>query len=169
MKRKLSFLLFILLMVGSIAYGQEDKFKAFYLYNFTRYIEWPNETSQGDFKIGVVGDENFRNIADGVLSTKTVGSKPIVVKKCNLQDEIKDCHIVYIPESQKSKINEILAAIAGENILVITEAGNMTQKGSAINFIVKNGKLAFEIKKDNISKYGLSLDSRLLDLGIEVI
>ena len=53
--RKSTFLILVLVAACLTAKAQDEKFKALFMYNFTKYIEWPQSKQTGDFVIGVVG------------------------------------------------------------------------------------------------------------------
>jgi hypothetical protein len=52
--------------------AQDEKFKAIFIYNFTKYINWP--ASEGDFVINVLGDEAITREMGEIATKKTVGN-----------------------------------------------------------------------------------------------
>jgi hypothetical protein len=52
--------------------------------------------------------------------------------------------------------------------LTISEAPNLAEKGSAINFVILNNKLKFEINRNSIYKAGIKISAQLLKLAIIV-
>jgi len=51
---------------------------------------------------------------------------------------------------------------------VITEAPGLASKGSGINFVMKDGKMLFELNKGKIEKNGLKINSKLIALAVLV-
>src|SRR5690242_2463176 len=97
MKLKTAFLAFIVLT--SQAFAQErpvHEIHAAMLYNFIKYIQWPNETDPGEFVVGVIGDENVFNTLKAWYDGKPKGSKKYVVKKLDNAQEASDCQVVYV-------------------------------------------------------------------------
>jgi hypothetical protein len=147
--------------VSSMA--QDEKFKAIFIYNFTKYINWP--ASDGDFVINILGDDNIIKELANIATKKTVGNSNIIVKKILGPQEINVCHILYIAGGKSDFLSEIFQIAKKKNILVITEKSNSCRSGACINFLSKDGKLTFEISKTNIELCGLEVSSNLLNLG----
>ncbi len=148
-------------------FSQDEKFKALFIYNFTKYIEWPSIPSN-DFKIAVLGNTTLLKELEGVALKMKVGQHPIVVTSANTSADINDCQIVFISQNKIAQLTNTVTLAKIKNILVITDSPNSSEHGSAINFVSKNGSLKFEISKSNIESEGLKVNSSLLLLGIEV-
>ena len=148
------------------AFGQNEKFKALFIYNFTKYIEWPSKGSQ-HFVIMVLGDSPIVNELNTIAQVKKVGSSAISVKKVQSVGEVTDCQIVYVSNSKSRLAPDVIARLQGKNVLVITDE-LIGKSGFGINFVVKDGKQAFEVSKGSIENNGLKINSGLLALGISV-
>jgi hypothetical protein len=144
--------------------AQDEKFKAIFIYNFTKYINWP--ASEGDFVINVLGDDAITREIEEIATKKTVGNAKIKISKILVPSDIKDCNILYVAAGKTDLLIEIFLIAKKNNILVITEKANSCKNGSCINFISKDGKLTFEISKANIDVCGLEVSSDLLKLGL---
>lgn len=65
----------------------EYQVKAVYLYNFTKFIEWPEEAFEGvdvHFIIGVMGDDSFSNIIEETINGRTINGRQLMVKLINV-------------------------------------------------------------------------------------
>jgi hypothetical protein len=49
--------------------------------------------------------------------------------------------------------------------LVITEKDGLIDAGSGINFVIRNNVIKFELKRNNIQKYGLKVGEALSNLA----
>ncbi len=144
------------------------KVKAVFLYNFTKYIEWPQSYKSGNFIIGVVSDENFAKEIDVFFSPKSIGSQRFEIKHFAKPSEITQSHMIYISPNYSGNINEVLSKIKGKSTLLITEKSGMAKQGAAINFTVIDNKQKFELNKGNAEKYDLKVSSSLSNLAIKV-
>jgi hypothetical protein len=160
---KLSLCLVIVLSVNLPAKTQDEKLKAIFVYNFTKYVNWPNKS--GNFIITVIGKSSISAEIISIASKKMVGNSPIEVKVVNAPEEFTESHIVYIPASKTSALAVIKQKSADHHYLIITEKPDACRSGSCINFVSKDGKLSFEISKINLESYGLEVSSDLLKLG----
>jgi hypothetical protein len=154
--------LFIQGLVSS-AKAQDEKFKAIFVYNFTKHINWP--VSEGDFMILVLGSGNIVGEIEQIALKKTVGNQPIKINRINSPGEINRGHILYITSSKNEMLPDAFALAKKKNILLVTEKSNACRGGSGINFVIQGGKLGFEISKSNIESCGLGVSSDLLKLG----
>ncbi|MFD0997999.1 YfiR family protein [Ohtaekwangia kribbensis] len=167
MKRSLVILLFLLIQIAG--YSQTHKFQSVFIYSFTRYIQWPDAYNQGDFEILVLGDTPILDELKNMAQTKKVnGDRTIKVTKINNVNDIKKCNILYVPSNKSSQIDNILTKVNALSILIVTEEPGLGVKGSNINFIVKDGKLAFELNQAAITKKNLRISNELSRLAIMI-
>ncbi len=146
-----------------------SKIKATFIYNFTKYIAWPDKYKEGNFVIGVVGTTSFYNDLTALLSTKTVGSQKFEIKSYSSVDAVTGtCHILFIPAENSSVLPDVIKKMKGKSTLIITEKSGLAKQGSAINFIVDNNKQRFEMNRTNIEKYSLKVSTTLTALAIAV-
>ena len=94
-------LLFFLSINTSI--GQKEKFKSLFIYNFTKYIKWPDTYNAGKFVIGVFGDSQIIESITAMANSKKMTGNGVVfeVKVYTTVDEIDDCNILYISENNQ--------------------------------------------------------------------
>jgi hypothetical protein len=145
----------------------QAKYQALYVYNFTRYIEWPSNGSQ-EFTIGVLGKSNVFNELIGVTNGKLVGSRNIVIKKYTSANEIGACQILFVSGEASSLLSSFASTLQNKNTLIITERAGLINKGSGINFISDDGKQKFELSKSNLNRSGLKVNNQLLDMAVYV-
>src|SRR5215217_749677 len=98
-----------LLVLSSAAAAQrpqgEDALKAAYLYNFTKFIEWPASAFSGTtapFTVCVLADDRFRREVEGILRGEKVGERPIEVTP-SAPDDLKLCHLVYFSRTEAER------------------------------------------------------------------
>jgi predicted GTPase len=115
----------------------------------------------------VLGDSPIVNELNTIAQVKKVGSSAISVKKVQSVGEVTDCQIVYVSNSKSRLAPDVIARLQGKNVLIITDE-LIGKSGFGINFVVKDGKQAFEVSKGSIENNGLKINSGLLALGISV-
>lgn len=167
-KSTISFAVLLMILFSSASlYAQNEKFKALYIYNFLKYIEWPESYKSGDIVIGVVGSSSIIKELETIASAQKVGNQNLKIKLFTGSDDIDDCHLLYIPPSKGSAIPQIITKMATHNTLLVSDTKGGIQLGTAINFIMDGDKLKFEICKSHIEKKGLKVGGALLNLGIQ--
>jgi hypothetical protein len=164
MKKTLVLLLFVLSFLTS--HAQNYKLHSLFIFSFTRYVQWPESHNQGDFEIVVLGDTPLTDELKTMAQAKKVGDRPIKISKINSIGELKKCNILFIPASKSAMIAEVLGKVSAQPVLIVTEETGMGAKGSNINFITKDGKLAFELNQNTLTKQNLKVSNELSRLAI---
>jgi hypothetical protein len=174
MMKRLLFLLF-LFANSSLHHGyaqakseaEEYALKAAFVYNFTRYIEWTSSNDGDEFVIGVIGYSPLIRHLQAIAVSKSVNGKKIVVKQYYTPEEIKSCHILFIPNQINYSISSILK-YTSRGTLTISEEEGYASRGTALNFVVVDNKLKFESNLRAMDAAGLKASSELLRLAIVV-
>lgn len=150
-------------------FSQDYKLHPVYIYSFTKYVIWPDSYKEGDFKILVLGDSPIvKELESMAKAKKTPDNRTIVVTRIGSPSEIQKCNVLFIPVSKSKMLPEIMAKVGDQSILVVTEEEGLGLKGSNINFVVKEGKLAFELNQSTLMKQNLKAASELSRLAIQI-
>jgi hypothetical protein len=166
--KKLLLLLGFYMLGMHVCHAQSEKFKALFMYNFTKYIEWPATVRQGDFIIAVLGNSPMTKELEIIAGKQKVGAQNILVKTFNSIDDINYCHILYVPTSKSSSIAQIIEKLSGKSILIITDKEGLATQGACINYVSDGDRIKYELNKKNIEKRGMIVNSALVTLGILV-
>jgi hypothetical protein len=166
-RRMIITMLFFLFLSSSVN-AQNEKFKALFLYNFIKNVEWPQTYKQGDLIIGVMGNSPIIKELETITSSQRAGNQAMKVKVFSNPEEISGCHLVYIAPNKGSTIPQIASKTGSTATLIISDSKGGIQQGSAINFLMDGDKLKFEISKQHIELRGLKVSASLLNLGVAV-
>jgi hypothetical protein len=161
-------LVFLLLHFVSILVAQKETnyvVQSNIIYRFTKYIDWPAASKQGDFNIGVIGDSPMYEELKKSIEGKMVGNQKIIIKKISSSSVMFDCQILFVSDDAVKNIKKIAGKTAHEPVLLVSETEGMAQKGSCINFVIVSDRLKLEINQNNIEQRELSIASELLQLG----
>lgn len=167
--RKIMFcILTIIFMVSTSIMAQDKKFHSVFIYNFTKYIEWPSNYTNGEFIIGVLGNSDITANLEQMANIKTVGNQKMVVKVFNSVDEIGKCNMLFIPINQSDQIDNVKSRLLNSATLIISEKNGLGKRGSGINFIVENGRWRFELNRSVVENQNLKVSSELDKLAIVI-
>ncbi len=136
------------------------------VYNFIKYVQWPDEGNAGDFVVGVYGDDNIFNTLKQWYDGKPKGSKKYVIRKLSSVAESADCQVIYIGKSKNRDFDSVKNSIDGKSVLTVTDGNGMGQKGSCINFKVIDGKLKFELNQGVVTSSNLKVSTQLSSMAI---
>jgi hypothetical protein len=136
------------------------------IYNFLKYIHWPNDAEGGEFILGVIGEDDVYKTLKNYYDGKPKGSKKYNIKKFSSAEEASSCNVIYIGKNKSAQFETIKSLVAGKPILTITDSYNLGKKGSCINFKVIDGKLKFEMNQASITASTLKVSSQLSSMAI---
>jgi len=159
--------LFLIFSFTSVK-AQKEKYQSLFIYNFSKYVKWPDGDQSGDFVIGVLGKSPITNTLEAMAVSKKVNGSSIIVKQYTDPSEIQGCHILYVSEAESGKIAKIVAATSGKSILIVSDKPGMAKKGAVINFVENKGKIKFELNQNYAESRGLKVSGSLISLAILV-
>ena len=137
-------------------FDANSKIKAVFLYNYTRYFEWPDKKKVDNFIIYVVGkNENLIMELKTLASKKKVGNQEIEIKNSTTFDPAITSHIIYFTPEAAKPLGEAASKNKGKGTLVVAETPGGCKSGASINFIAIENKLKFEYNKNAAVKAGL--------------
>src|SRR6266542_4356809 len=84
----------------SNTYGQQEKYYAAFVYQFTKYINWPNTLPV--FIISTVGISPVSAALQEITKEKKVGSSATLFVEWKTPNEIGASNVLLIPDNQKS-------------------------------------------------------------------
>ncbi len=158
----------LLFVIHNVANAQDDKFKALFIYNFTKYMEWPEAKRSGDFKIGVLGNSPITDELKAFTAKKSVGQQKIVVEEIMAIADCPKYHIVFVPAKASANVSEITQNVTNKGVLVVTDKPGMAAALSGINFVKDDGQQTFEISVKHMREQGVNAGKSFLSLGIAV-
>ncbi len=162
-------ILFFLLLLPTLSFGQVEKYKSVFTLNFIRYIGWSEDAKQGDFVIGVIKNKRVAEWLTNQSAGKKFGYQNVVVKEFKSVEELSDCQVIFVGSLVNfSRYAEEIKRKVGKNTLIITESEGATKYGSVINFVIRENNLKFEISNTNAAAAGLSISSKLENMAAAI-
>ena len=145
----------------------EYQVKTAFLYNFSRFVTWPQATRQHrpEFTLCVTGSDPFGPELDR-LAGKAVQDKTLVVRRLSSLAMIDDCQLVYIGDDAAH--SEILLLLGKQPVLTVSDAAGFIEEGGIIQFMLIQDKVRFRINVGAANAAGLNISSKLLSLADSV-
>ena len=159
-------LVFLLLSNGINAGAQDYKFHSIFMYNFTKYIQWPSSYQSGEFVIGVLGSSTIVEQLTNMAKVKSAGAQQFEIRIFSDASEVSDCHILFIPEEMSYSFNKVTKKLNGKPTLIISEQAGLADAGSHINFVQVEGKWKFELNQSAAESANLKVSNELSRLAI---
>lgn len=165
-------LIFLFANGATVIRAEEDStgeylVKAAFLYNFAKFVEWPDEafSSPGDpIVLCILGDDPF-DAAIETISGKFIRGRKLKIEVISKIDKIEKCHILFICRSEKGRLKRFLDIAKKSGILTVADMKDFAGQGGIINFVKSGNKIKFEINVDAARDAGLKISSKLLKLA----
>jgi hypothetical protein len=165
----------VLLVIAFPVWAQFSEYavKAAYLFNFTKFVEWPDGTfdsTTSPIIIGVLGEDPFGGDLDRTIAGKSVNGLSIRIKRFGVFDEnrifqFQKCQILFISYSEKDNIKGILEAMQGTNVLTVSEIEKFPLLGGMVLFDQEGERITLAINIEAAQKEKLKISSRLLQVA----
>jgi len=141
--------------------------KAAFLYNFTKFVEWPEEALKGSDSliICVFGENPFGNSLETTVEGNTAQSKPIKIIYSTDVSDIPNCHMLFITKRNKQHSDAVLMAVVDLPVLTVSDLPGFASDGGMIGFYFDNNRIRFEVNRQAANDLGLSFSSRLLKIA----
>jgi hypothetical protein len=150
---------------------EEYQAKAAFMYNFTKFIEWEDNSlnNASTFNICILGDSPIMNPLNDLAANKKIHNKKINITKYSDAGDIKTCHMLFIPEHiSPENLKRSLQAPSVQNALIVSEQKGDLDLGSAINFLIVNNKIKFEVNLNSLNRNNIKASSQLLKLALNI-
>lgn len=156
--------LLLVATLGAAAPG-EYQVKAVFLFNFSRFIEWPREafpSANAPFVVGIFGHDPFGRELDQVVKGEAVDGHPLVIKRVQSAAEAAACQILFIHQSEDKRLAEAVAAVASHSTLTVSDVPGSTQRGVMIRLVTQEGRIRMRIDAEAARAARLTISSNLL-------
>jgi hypothetical protein len=70
-----------------------------------------------------------------------------------------------VPFVRTKQLTEVIATLGSKSTLIITEKTGALGEGAAINFVILDDRMKFELKPENANKYGIKFSAKLQEMS----
>ncbi len=146
----------------------EYKIKAGYLFNFAKFVEWP-ETVLPETKsviiIGVLDHAEALPIIQQVLAGKSVNGHPLQVKSISSAAPEAGCHILFVTRAAGKSPEEIRAALGQAATLLVGETERFAEKGGMFGLVHEEESVRLTVNLEAVARAGLRVSARLASVA----
>jgi hypothetical protein len=151
---------------------REHELKAAFVYNFTKFVEWPSGSFPGTnapFVVAVAGHSPCTAELEKIAKERKINGRQMIIKKVVTFDAAQDAQALFVSVSEDSRSRDWLAAVRGRSVLTIGESELFCKQGGVINFLLEGEKIRFEINMDQAEASGLKVSAQLQKLARKVL
>jgi uncharacterized protein DUF4154 len=147
----------------------EYEVKAAFLYNFTRFVEWPPEAfpdANAPLTLCVVGKDPFGEVLDDVVRDETVGGRRLAVVRPGPGDDLAHCQLLFVSRSEHPRLGALLRRLQGKSVFTVGEEEGFLEAGGILRFVRAGRSVRFEINQAAAERAPLKISSKLMRLGV---
>jgi YfiR/HmsC-like len=157
---------------ASAQQANEYLVKAAFIYNFAKFTTWPDSAfadPAAPVTLCIVGKHDFGD-AFNTVQGKSVGGRSVIVRYLNTFRNKDQCQVVYVAESERSRLTRILTASRSAHALTVSEIDGFAERCGMIRMVRDgNDRISFEINPKAAEEAGLKFSSRLLNLARRLV
>ncbi len=149
----------------------EDRVKAAFLYKFCYYITWPDDafdSPSSPIEIAVIGDDNIAQELQRVTQGRDIAGRPLTIKAYSFDTLPEQIHLLFIGRNTAPNNSDWLNMIRHRPMLIVSDKVNGLDQGSAINFLIDNQRVRFDISLTSLKSHQLEVGSQLLSVARDV-
>jgi hypothetical protein len=161
-------LLFCGLARAQVGRASEYEVKAAFLFNFTKFVEWPDSSfsdAQAPIVIGIIGDDPFGDSLTRIVAGQKAQGRTIAIIKYRREDDLRRSHVVFISASERPHSAEILAALRGASVLTVSDIDGFAETGGMMQFVMQENRVHFIVNLDAATQSKLRVSAKLLALA----
>ncbi len=76
--------------------------------------------------------------------------------------EVGRCHVLFVSASETSRLNEILGAVSGRNIVTVGETEGFIDRGGMISLVADHNRVRLLVNPNTLRAARLEVSSKLL-------
>jgi hypothetical protein len=142
----------------------EVSVQAAYLYQFTRFVEWPQTESTAPIVVCVVGRDPFGEALEQSIEGKRAGKRSVVVRRLAGAQGVSQCSIAFTHDGESSP-GALRERAAGAPVLLVGDSPDFARRGGMIGFYREADRVRFEVNAEAAEAVGLRISSRLLGVS----
>lgn len=143
--------------------------EAAYLYNFGKFVRWPDDPSHGPMLICVAGKDPFAQTVAHLVTGERLNDRLLQVRNPDRADAVQGCSILFVGAGQRAQLDSYLAAASGKPILTVGDSPDFLARGGIVQFVFEENHVRFAVNLNAANRNGLSLSSQLLKVAVSIV
>lgn len=152
---------------GEPARPNEDQVKAAFLYNFTKFIEWPDTAfalPESPFVIGVYGRPALVRELEKLVRGRAINGRLFVIKPLRSAAEASTTQLVFLGPDE-SVAAEVCRRVSGRPVLVVGDSETALRLGATIGFFFEGENLRFALRLEPAESAQLRISAQVQKLA----
>ncbi len=163
-----------LLLAGSPARAEpnahEYEVKAAFVYNFAKFVDWPEQCfadAGSPIVIGVFGASPIGPELEKAVAGRKINGRPLVIRPVANAAAAKATQLLFVGAADEARLGDLHDALPW-GVLTVGESEGFYQRGGMIVFQPEADRLRFEINVAAARQAGLKVSAQLQKLAKSV-
>jgi hypothetical protein len=160
--------LFLSVLAAQSNKSREYAVKAAMLFNFTKFVEWPEsafDNPQASIVFGIIGDQRLGFDLQRMASGEKVQGRSIVIRNMRFGDDLRGCHILLVGASERQHTAQILAGLQAVHVLTVSEIDGFADAGGAVEIVMEGDQARFVVNLDVARQRNLRVSAKVLAMA----
>src|SRR5690348_14471559 len=158
----------VLTLLGAVVHASsqtqdERAVRTAYIFQLTRYVDWPTETKQ--LTVGVLASRETSEFLQKILDGKTTNSRSLRVMISPTDDELQACSILYMEDAQAKKYLAELNRVGANKVLTVGESPDFLRDGGIVALVRTGDKVQIQLNLEAAQRSGIKLNPHLFDVA----
>jgi hypothetical protein len=161
-------LLFCGIAAAQSGQPSEYEVKGAFLFNFTKFVEWPDSAFDGPqapIVIGIIGDDPFGDSLLRIVAGQKAQGRSILVMKYRRGDDLRRSQVLFVSASERQHSAEILAGLQDASVLTVSDIDGFAEAGGMMQFVMQENRVHFIVNLDAATQSKLRVSAKLLALA----
>jgi hypothetical protein len=147
----------------------DARVKAAFLFKFCGYIDWKGAGDKSKpLVIGVMGNDDVAAELAAIVPGRNVNGRPVAARRLKPSDPLDGIGMLFIGAGTDSPAR-VAERAEKKGVLVVSEGEDGLLTGSAINFVIDNDRVGFEVSLPAAERSGHDISARLLAVARRVL
>ena len=156
----------------AVRQATEAEIKAAYLLRFIGFVEWPDAAfpdPEAPLRMGVLDADGVAAELTAMARGRLVGRRPIVPQRLRGEEGLSGLHALFVGRDSKARLAGLVAAAGAQPLLTVAENGDAPVPGSAITFVIVDGRVRFDVVPPVAERLHVKISSRLYAVARRVL
>lgn len=153
--------------------SKEYQVKAAFVFNFTKFVEWPPQrfsSAEAPLVVAVLGRDPFGDELELLVRDHRVGGRRIVIQRLSSAEAAKaigaSFHVLFVAAGEEALFASLEEFLPRTGALTIGESDRFAALGGMMNFVIVDNRVRFEINRAAVGAAGLKLRAQLQKLAV---
>jgi len=147
-----------------------DAVKAAFIFNFSKFISWPDSafsSPTAPFEVAFVNANKLADIFEKSIAGKNANGRMFKVRKVADASGIDGCHIVIVGAGADAEA--VVSKVKGTPVLTVGDLDAFVAAGGVIGFVMEGAKVRFDLNLGSAEAGQLSVNPKLKGLARKVV